>query len=185
MRLFVAVNPTDSVRQQIWRVSSVLREAAFPIRWVEPAGMHVTLKFLGNVDAAREPEVVAGLEAACSDVTAFDLSIGKFGAFPDPDRPRVVWVGCEPARALAVLQHEVETEMHRLGFPCDGRTFRPHLTIGRARRGAGRCVGLGDCLSDLHLTESVAVHAVDLMESTLARSGARYTRRHATPLSIA
>lgn len=185
MRLFIAVNPTDSVRQQIWHVSSVLREAAFPIRWVDPAGMHVTLKFLGDVDAAREPEVVAGLEAACIDGAAFDLSIGGFCAFPDPDRPRVIWVGCEPAPALAVLQHEIETEMNRLGFPRDGRTFRPHVTIGRVRRGAGRCAGLGDCLGDLHLTESVAVYAIDLMESTLARSGARYTRRHATPLTVA
>lgn len=185
MRLFIAVNLTGSVRHQIWRVSSALREAAFPIRWIDPASMHVTLKFLGDVDAAREPEIVAGLEAACSDVTAFDLSIGGFGAFPDPDRPRVVWVGCEPARAFAVLQHEIETEMHRLGFRRDGRTFRPHLTIGRVRRGAGRCIGLGDCLSDIHLAEPVAVHTVDLMKSTLARSGTRYTRRHATPLSAA
>jgi len=185
MRLFVAVNPGDSVRQQIWRVSSALRDAAFPIRWVDPAGMHVTVKFLGEVDAAREPDIVAGLEAACGDATAFDLSIGGFSAFPNADRPRVVWVGCERARALAELQHEIEIEMHRLGFPPDGRTFRPHFTIGRVRRGAGRCVGLGDCLRDLHLAESVAVHAVDLMESTLARSGARYTRRHATSLGAA
>ncbi len=185
MRLFIAVNPGDSVRQQIWRVSSALREAGFPIRWVDTAGMHVTLEFLGDVDAAREAEIVAGLEAACGDATAFDLSIGGFGAFPNAERPRVVWVRCERARALAELQHDIEIEMHRLGFPLDGRTFRPHLTIGRVRRGAGRCVGLGDCLRDLHLTESVVVHAVDLMESTLARSGACYSRRHATSLSAA
>jgi 2'-5' RNA ligase len=182
MRLFIAVNPADSVRQQIWRISSALREAAFPIRWVDPAGMHVTLTFLGDVDAAREPQIVAGLEAACSDVTAFDASGGAIGAFPNADRPRIVWVGCEPTRAFAVLQHEIETEMHRLGFPRDGRAFRPHLTIGRVRRGAGRCVGLGDRLSDIHLTESVVVHAVDLMESTLTRSGARYTRRYTASL---
>lgn len=182
MRLFIAVNPPEPVRRAIAQSLAPVREAGLPIRWLDPEGIHLTLKFLGAVDRQREPDIVAGLDAVCDGVKGFTLPLGGFGAFPNPEQPRVVWVGCEAVPALELLQHGVETQMARLGFPVEGRPFRPHLTVGRARRGAGRVASLGEWLDNLRYEESVRVESLDLMESVLGRGHARYTRRHAATL---
>lgn len=186
MRLFVAINLPDDVRQAIFRAAEPLRQLELPVKWVEAAGIHLTLKFLGEVDAGREPGVRAALASACAPARRFPLPIGGFGAFPTPERARVVWVGCEPVPALELLQHGVETACAALGFPVDGRPFRPHLTLGRARRDArARMPGLADVVSRLAYTATVGVESVDLMESRLSPAGAQYTVRQRVPLGSA
>lgn len=182
MRLFVAINLPADVREAIVGAAAPLRGGPWPIRWIDGGNLHLTLKFLGGVDAEREPDVAAGLDAACRGVRGFTIPLDGFGAFPPGDRPRVVWVGAEAVPPLELLQHGIEREMERLGFPIDGRPFRPHLTVGRARRDAGWVPGLADRLEAIALRQDVPVSAVDLMGSTLARSGARYERRHSVPL---
>ncbi|MDH3496395.1 MAG: RNA 2',3'-cyclic phosphodiesterase [Gemmatimonadota bacterium] len=183
MRLFVAINLPDDVRHAIVRAAEPLRQPGLPVKWVEAAGIHLTLKFLGEVDAGREPAVRAALADACAPARRFQLPIAGFGAFPTPARPRVVWVGCEPVPALELLQHGVETAFATLGFPVEGRPFRPHLTLGRAKRDVRtRVPGLADVLSRLSFTAAVAVESVELMESRLSPAGAQYAVRHRVPL---
>jgi 2'-5' RNA ligase len=136
VRLFIAINFPDDVRQAIWRASETLRRGTAPVRWVEPDGLHLTLKFLGEVPDARSADVIGALERACVGARAFELPVGGFGGFPTPERARVLWVGCEPVPALELLQHGVETVFAALGFPVEGRPFRPHVTLGRARPAA-------------------------------------------------
>jgi 2'-5' RNA ligase len=112
------------------------------------------------------------------------VHIAGFGAFPAPERARVVWVGCEPVPPLELVQHRTEQEMERIGFPLEGRPFHPHLTLGRAKRDA-RPSDFRDfaaALDALSVAGKVPVSTVDLMQSTLTPHGARYTRRHAVPL---
>lgn len=182
MRLFVAVNLPGGVRDDLSRAAAPLRETPFPVKWIEPDGVHLTLKFLGDVVEERVPAVVSGIEDACRGVMVFTLGMSGFGAFPSPQRPRVIWVGCEPVPALELLQHGMEREMQLLGFPLDGRPFQPHLTLGRVRRGAGALPGFAALLDALSFECEFLVESVDLMQSTLSRAGARYTRRHAVPL---
>lgn len=184
MRLFIAFNLPLELRQRLWEAAEPLRSAGYPVRWVAHDGIHLTLKFLGEVAPDREPEVVAGIGLAVQGAKSFTLPVGGFGVFPSVSRPRVVWAGCEPVPALELLQHRVEREMERRGFPLEGRAFHPHLTLGRARRDArpGAFRDLGDRIDGLAFAGELVVESVDLMESRLARDGARYTRRHAARL---
>lgn len=185
MRLFIAVNLPADVREGIWEAAESLREMDFPVRWIVPESLHLTLKFLGDV---AEPDVVgveSGLETAVVGAKPFILPIAGFGAFPSPRRPRVVWVGCEGVPPLELLQHRLEQEMATLGFEVEGRPFRPHITLGRARRSARSrdFDGFEAHIERLTFDGEPLVDSVDLMESTLSRQGARYAVRHAAELA--
>src|SRR5207253_3798460 len=107
-----------------------------PVNWVSGEGIHVTLKFLGEVGDDREAEITAALERAAAGARTLPLALGGFGVFPDFRRPRVVWAGIAPEPGLEILQHRVEQEVAPLGFPTEARPFRPHVTLGRARKEA-------------------------------------------------
>jgi 2'-5' RNA ligase len=193
VRLFVALNLPPAVREAVWTAAAPLRELQLPVNWVRPDGLHLTLKFLGDVPDAQQPELHAalaqaagsegkgGLEGASHGIP---LALGGFGVFPDQRRPRVVWVGVEPVPALELLQHRVEQAFAPLGFPTEGRPFQPHITLGRATRHAEPQAfrGLADALAGLELAETVVVEAVDLVASTLQRGGAVYQVRRSERL---
>jgi len=184
VRLFVAINLPDDVRRDILRVTEPVRRLGVPVKWVEAGGIHLTLKFLGEVTADRLSELAAGVERAAGRARAFALPIGGFGAFPSESHARVVWVGCEAVPALELLQHDVEREFAALGFPLEGRPFRPHLTLGRAKRDARNGVtGLAEPLARLVYHGEVVVRSVELMESVLSPAGARYVARQAAALA--
>jgi 2'-5' RNA ligase len=174
--LFVAINFPDALRQGLWSATEALRAGALPVRWVKPEGMHLTLKFLGEVGDERHAQFAAALERAAASSRAVTVTVGELGAFPDPRRPRVLWAGISPEPALELLQHRVEQEFGPLGFPPEGRPFRPHLTLGRAERGASAAAfgGLEGMLNGVSFEETVTVSSVELMRSTPKRSGAEY-----------
>jgi len=193
VRLFVALNLPPAVREVVWAAAAPLRDLQLPVNWVRPDGLHLTLKFLGEVPDAQEPELRAALAQAAGSEgkggmegasRGIPLALGGFGVFPDQRRPRVVWVGVEPVPALELLQHRVEQVFAPLGFPTEGRPFQPHLTLGRATRDARAEAfrGLADALARLELAETVVVEAVDLMASTLQRGGAVYHVRRSERL---
>ena len=180
MRLFVALNLPPAVREALWAVTEPLRQPGLPVKWVRGDGIHVTLKFLGDVGEEREAELVAALARAAAGARALPLALGGFGVFPDFRRPRVVWVGIAAEPALEILQHRVEREFAALGFPTEARAFRPHVTLGRAAREARPrdFAGLEATLGGLTFAETALVDAVDLMQSTLQSGGAVYHVRH-------
>jgi 2'-5' RNA ligase len=183
MRLFIAINLPDDVRRAIHAAAAPLRGAAFPVKWVEPDGLHLTLKFLGAVEPERLAPIEEALQRACRGARSFPLPLGGFGAFPTPGRARVFWVGCEAVPPLELLEHAVEREFAALDFPVEGRPFRPHLTLGRARPEArGGIHGLEDRLAALEFAGEITVRSVELMESTLTRAGARYAARRSVAL---
>ncbi|HXI33540.1 MAG TPA: RNA 2',3'-cyclic phosphodiesterase [Gemmatimonadales bacterium] len=176
MRLFVAINFPESLRQSLWSATESLRSAALPVRWVKPEAMHLTLKFLGEVAADRQDELADALRRAAGSCRAVTVTVAEFGAFPDARRPRVLRAGISPEPGLELLQHQVEQEFGPLGFPPEGRPFRPHLTLGRAERDARAAAfhDLEDVLSRVSFEETVTVSSVELMRSTPTRTGAEY-----------
>lgn len=180
MRLFVALNLPETVRASLWATAAPLRDRGFPVKWVRPEGIHLTLKFLGEVAADRQGDVQAGIGRACAGARALPLTLDGFGAFPDTRRPRVVWTGITPEPALELLQHGLERELGPLGFPPEGRPFRPHVTLGRADRDAKtrEFAGFADALAGLTFNDTVVVETVDLMRSTLQPGGAVYQAIH-------
>ena len=184
MRLFVALNLPPAVREALWAATAPVRDLTLPVKWARRDGVHLTLKFLGDVTDEQEPELAAALARAATGTRALSLTLGEFGVFPDVKRPRVVWVGIAPEPGLEILQHRVEQEFAPLGFPTEGRPFRPHVTLGRAARDARPVAfaGLKEALGRLEFTESALVSALDLMESTLQSGGAVYHMRHSERL---
>jgi 2'-5' RNA ligase len=184
VRLFIALNLPSQVREDLWAATARLREMELPVKWVRGDGVHLTLKFLGEVEDEREAELAAALTRAAGGARALSLALEGFGVFPDFRRPRVVWAGIAPEPALEILQHRVEQEFAPLGFPTEARAFRPHVTLGRATRDAKPrdFTGLDAALGRLDFAATALVGTVDLMQSTLQSGGAVYHVRHSERL---
>jgi RNA 2',3'-cyclic 3'-phosphodiesterase len=181
MRLFVAVNLPEPVRSGLYQATEPLRRRGLPVKWVKADGIHLTLKFLGEVDPAQAPDIGQALDRAVAGTRTFSVGVSGFGVFPDYRGPRVLWAGVEPHPSLELLQDAVERAMVPLGFEPEGRAFRPHLTLGRAERDAkaGDWRGLEEMITGLSFEDAVTVESLDLMESKLQASGAVYSRRTA------
>ena len=138
LRAFVAVEPPASLIPAYQAARRFLSDLDARLRWVRPEGMHLTLKFLGNVDVASVPVILKALQAVAGQTPAMALHTTGIGA-PNPGRARVVWleVGGETA-ILDRLQANVDNAMLRIGFEREERRFHPHLTIARARKSAVR-----------------------------------------------
>ncbi len=188
LRLFIAVALPPEVRETLARVIGRLRDAELRgVRLVAPEGVHVTLKFLGNVDAGLVASLAEALGAAGSDVAPFELALQGVGAFPDERAPRVLWAGIAgDTEALAGLARRVDEACATLGFARERRPFAPHLTIARLRdtatsedrvRAAQALAAVGSDVGG-----AFAVDALHLIKSTLTPSGARYETIHNAPL---
>jgi len=179
MRCFVAVDLSDETRDAIAKAQADLRAAAprADVGWIDPAKMHLTLKFLGEVEEARRDAIDTALADVARRHGPFALTAGGAGAFPGPSRPRVLWTGLVGGlREIGLLAVDVERACARLGFPLEARPFRGHVTLGRVRspRGVGRAIRAMDAL-DGAVFGTWTVREVVLYRSHLGGShGARY-----------
>jgi 2'-5' RNA ligase len=178
------------LRCALWDALTPLRERRekLPVKWVRAENIHLSLKFLGDVDDAREPELREALKRAAgarSEPRPLTLQITGFGVFPDYHRPRVLWAGVTPDPGLELLQHAVEQTFAPLGVPTEARAFRPHVTLGRAARDARPrdFKGLEEILAGMDFDQTVTVAELDLMQSTLQPGGPVYQVRYHERLS--
>ena len=176
MRIFVAINLTDEVRRRLYAGVGDLRAADFPIRWVPPENIHLTLKFLGEVPPEDVDEVGAALREALAGAKAFDLRVAGLGAFPSRRNPRVVWAGVDGGRQLEDVHERVEGALALLGYAKEERAFHPHLTLGRVRRRSepSRLQGLDAALERIEFEAVSPAGSVDVMKSELAPTGAEH-----------
>jgi 2'-5' RNA ligase len=182
VRSFIAVELPDALQQQLAEVQRRLRQGLqdFPIRWVRPESIHLTLKFLGMVPAPQIDEVIAALRGLTLERGPFMFVVEGLGCFPDPRHPRVIWVGVsDPARALASFQRLVETSMQQLGYPMEDRPYQPHLTLARVSRDAmpahHRQIAEMIERTPVGRLGEVRVEEITLMRSDLHPHGAIYT----------
>ncbi len=183
VRLFVAINPPEAVRERIGAGTAELRRLG-GVRWVDPDALHVTLKFIGASDEGRADEVVASLRRVAAGHAPFDVGLSGVGAFPSLRRPRVVWVGTAPSPELARLQGEIEAALEELGIEREERGFSAHITLGRARRGSAvDAQRLESLARRAAIRGSWRVENVDLMESRLRPTGAVYEVRESASLA--
>ena len=181
IRAFVAVGISAAAREQLAGAAGRIRERIPDgIQWANPDGMHLTLKFMGNIPASAVAPLLDVLAPAAAERRPLGLELAGLGAFPHRRRPRVLWAGVGgDLEALAGLQAAADGAIAGLGYPPETRRFAPHITLGRPRRG----------LSDAQLSRIGAavygvapplpagwrVTSVELMRSELLPSGARYT----------
>ncbi len=188
-RLFCALELPPVLRTQLAELQ-VGFKAATPrgsVRWARPAGIHVTLKFYGDVGADRVPDLQAGLQRAAAASAPLTLTVQGLGVFPNPKQPQVIWAGLqgelEPITQLAAA---VEAEALALGFAAERRPFRAHLTLGRVRDDL-RPADLTTLLAVVEQAQSqvmgtLQADTLSLMASELKPLGAVYERLFIAPL---
>lgn len=134
MRTFIAIDLDEALKESLAAFIEELRPLARNVRWVGAPGMHLTLKFLGEIAEADVPGISSALEDIGRRQRPFPLVLKGTGAFPPGRRiPRVFWVGVAPVPALISLQEEIEKEMGKRGFEREKRPYHPHLTLGRVK----------------------------------------------------
>jgi 2'-5' RNA ligase len=189
IRSFVAIELPDDVRTALADLQGDLKVEVPPkaVRWTRPTSIHLTLQFLGDVAPGHVEAIGDALRGVCAVHAPFAFELKGLGVFPNPNRPRVVWVGVtEPSGTLVAVQKGVSQALVPLGFEPEKRAYTPHLTIGRAARNASRAAlaKMGDLItrSEVRTLGQVYVKQITLMKSDLQPSGAVYSPLVVLPL---
>lgn len=176
MRLFFAVNVTPDVTRGIRDAIGRFPVENPPWRWVQSDNLHITLKFLGEMAPPAVPDLVSAAGHACAQLRPFELSFGRFGAFPNMRAPRVLFYGADRgAEELKRLAGSLETALHqRLGIERERRPFQSHITVARIKTPLSREISA--MLVTVPPLEglSMEIGSISLMHSELLRSGAVY-----------
>lgn len=182
LRTFIAVELDEELGDNLGRLQRRLQEqlASRSVRWVQPEGIHLTLKFLGDTTPEQVERVKAALAKAAAEARPFTFTVGGLGCFPNTRAPRVVWVGLQEVTGeLKRLRDAVEKHVAPLGFPTEQRAFSPHLTLGRVQRYASKSEvrEIGDVVAAAQpgTLDEMSVTAVSYIKSDLKPSGAVYT----------
>ena len=181
-RAFIAIELNESLHSEFASLQSVLKKSNADVKWVAPDSIHLTLKFLGNINTQKIKDIEKVLNKTAAEVEPFVLTFKGIGAFPDPDYPRVVWVGIESGAVQSKqLAKVIEDELEKIGIPRENREFQAHITLGRVKS-----LKNNDILKEIIVaTKFAAGSAVDvnhltLFKSQLSREGPVYA-----PLFIA
>ena len=180
-RLFIAIELSLEVRQWLETSRSVL-EPGMPsgaVRWVNPEGIHLTLKFLGEIPFGQIDAVRGAMDRSTEGVKPFSLTVEGVGCFPNTTRPRVVWAGVRSEPLLLDLQQRLEDNLSAAGFDRERRAFSPHLTLGRVKDGVSEIQlrKIGSAVEGMR-TETTAAMKVDglcLFRSVLRSNGPEYS----------
>ena len=182
IRSFIAVELPGELKLELTRLQDRLKaESQAPAKWVDPDSIHLTLKFLGNIDPPMAGKITAVLEEAARGIHPFRLALGRPGVFPNERRVQVVWVGLTgDIESLGHLQRRIESGLGALGFAKESRPFTPHLTLARLRDRATpeerQRIGQLVAGTEAPTGHDIEVNAVHLMRSQLTREGAVYSR---------
>jgi 2'-5' RNA ligase len=181
VRTFIAVDISQQAKGVLAGVTKSLQDGGVSwVRWVRPEGIHLTLKFLGEIDPNIVDRVLGAMDRAVQGNVPFTLALSGIGAFPNLNVPRVIWVGLKgDLDTLRELQERIDEEVHlAVGFPKETRAFTPHLTLGRMRDNAPgeERRRAGKAMTEVAWETDVSwqVSEVDLIRSTLTPSGAVY-----------
>jgi 2'-5' RNA ligase len=135
IRTFIAVELPQEIHDKLKQLQDDLKASMPDVRWTKYGNVHLTLKFLGDVQISRIDAISETLRGIARQFSPFTISLTGIGAFPNSRRPRVVWVGLEKGGdKLIKIAESIEASMRKLGFPREKRKFSPHLTVGRVRR---------------------------------------------------
>jgi len=189
VRAFIAIDVPSAARQIM---AGAIRELADQVpgsvRWVEPQGIHLTLKFLGDIPAQDTADILAALKSPVQQVPAFSLQLAGLGMFPNARRPRVVWAGVDgQLEALANLQQCVEGVLSEMNYATERQTFSPHLTLGRVRErispGARRRIIQTMSSASIQTSDPWLVEEIRLFRTTLTPQGSIHTSMGVVPMA--
>ena len=178
LRSFVAIEIDAAIKAKLADAQQALAEAGGVVRWSKPENLHITLKFLGDIDVANVGAACKIVENVAAAHEAFEIEVAGLGAFPNTRRPRVVFAHVDdPSGTLAKLAKAFEREMTAVGVKREKRPFRSHLTIGRVkspRAASGLAAAIADYADESFGSQTVS--EIVLVRSDLRPDGAVYSR---------
>ncbi len=175
IRAFIAIAISESVREKIAGLQENLKKHQERISWTKPGNIHLTLKFLGDIEESKIKLIGESLTTAIKEFQPFKFWVNNLGAFPNLMRPRILWVNIDnPGNELSEIQNSIEEQLNQLGFPKEKKRFNPHLTIGRVK------LQVSDQFIERFKTvkfdgDEVKVEEIIFMKSKLDPKGAIYT----------
>jgi len=182
IRSFIAIELPEKLKLELVRLQDRLQQRPQPwIKWVDPQGIHLTLKFLGNIGADKIAPITGAMEAAVRGIPPFRLELSNLGAFPNLKRVQVIWVGVGgEIDRLRQLQQRLEANLVPLGFSAEAREFTAHLTLARLRNQATpderNRLGQLVAATRFETAQTIEVENINLMKSQLTREGAIYSK---------
>ncbi len=189
-RTFIALEQDESLQRYLGEIIHHMTQDLPGPRWVDPAGIHLTLAFLGELNDQQLAEATRAAELSARSIPSFGYRLSHPGIFGSPRQPRVIWIGVEePAGNLQLLHHQLNLELAQRGFEIDTRPFAPHLTLARIKaplrpeeqQRLQRLLAVQDRQPRSPL---VRVRHLSVMKSELMRAGARYTSLRDVPLGL-
>lgn len=177
IRSFLAIELPKPILRKIEEVEADLKSTHADVRWVSPEKIHLTLKFFGNIEESRIDSIFQSIEEPIRNTPSFSLKVLGVGAFPSMKSPRVIWMGLvNGSQILTSLQKQIETQLEKIGFQPEDRSFHPHLTLGRTKSSRGKD-GLVERMEKHKEGEfgDFQVERVILFKSDLKPSGPMYT----------
>jgi 2'-5' RNA ligase len=178
MRAFIAIDLDPEIKKNLLDILRRLKRLApHNIGWVKEQGLHLTLKFLGEIDEAQTAQIKDLMKAIAGTTKPFSLEMKGTGFFPPESRhPRVLWIGTREQPVLAELQERFESGLEKIGISREARPFHPHLTLGRIKGP----FALAEIVAELKKQEAAAfgemiVDKVTLFKSVLRPTGAEYS----------
>ena len=186
-RTFIALELDESVRRFLSNVIHQMAQQLPDLRWVDPAGIHLTLAFPGELPDEQLAAAMQAADAASHQVTPFEIRLKEPGIFGSPRQPRVIWMGIEETSGSLIRLHSaLNRELEQRGFEVETRRFSPHLTLARVKQplNASEQQILQRLLASRQSSNSPrqVMRQLSVMRSELLRSGARYTCLGAYPL---
>jgi RNA 2',3'-cyclic 3'-phosphodiesterase len=178
IRTFIAIDPGKAIHDRIIALQETLARTGAQVKWVEPDNLHLTLLFLGEVEEREVPAVCQAVAEVAAKQPSFAMTVETAGCFPNPRRPRVLWVGVSNgSQEVCGLHDALEPPLLDLGcYRREDRKYTPHITLGRIRTDPG---------TD-ELSAALAKHTawkggetqvgeVHVMSSQLSPTGPEYT----------
>ncbi|MBI1764166.1 MAG: RNA 2',3'-cyclic phosphodiesterase [Acidobacteria bacterium] len=183
MRIFVAIELPAEIKTELGRAQTALRQTRAAVSWTKSENLHLTLRFLGEVETARLPALKRACAETAQQSAPFALGLDGLGFFPTAHKPKVIWAGLhDAAQALASLQQALQDRLAALGFPPEDKPFHPHLTFGRIKTPGGT-KPLAECVAAYVLPPlPFAVTELVLLQSQLRAGGSLYTPLLRAPL---
>jgi 2'-5' RNA ligase len=181
MRLFAAIPLPRPAHDAAVAQLAAFRDLNWSVRWVKDDGLHLTLKFFGEVTPDRLETISEMLGFCVAGMHPMSLAIVGGGVFPHPTKPRVLFLSVSTTPELELLQDRIERGGERIGFPPEGRPFNPHLTMGRVREGLRLPLGAIDRILGIAPQPPFSADRLVLFESEIGATGPKYVSRAEFP----
>jgi len=180
MRTFIAIKLPTQIKDYLASLQEELKKSGADVKWVAPDNIHITLKFLGEIDEKQLGEISLIMDRVSSDIKGFTVNLDTPGAFPNIKSPRVIWMGLNKGdQQLKTIAKELEERIEKLGIPKEDRAFSSHITLGRTRSGLNRdkliaALQIASKPRNQTQTSEFPVTSVTLFKSTLTPKGPIY-----------